>query len=156
MDKQHSNDGNARNIGDQGSGSSMGKDLNKDIGGNDHISSKTVGFGNLDNGIDTSQSLDNSLDKSASDMHKTIDKAAEAAKPMAERLVSTAHTSVDKMSSVLTDASGRLDEKSKQLQDAYGRFADSGREYVRTSPATSVLIALAAGYTLSKLFGRRN
>ena len=156
MDNQKSQQGNGSNIGNDGSGSSMGKDLNKDIGGNDHISSKTVGFGNLDNGIDKSQSLDKSLDKSASDMHKTSDKAAEAAKPMAERMVSTAHTSVDKMSSVLTDASGRLDEKSKQLQDAYGRFADTGREYVRTSPATSVLIALAAGYTLSKLFGRRN
>ena len=170
MDNQKSQQGNGSNIGNDGSGSSMGKDLNKDIGGNDHVSSKSVGFGNLDNGIDKSQSLDKttladtqlnktldkSLDKSASDMRKTIDKAAEAAKPMAERLVSTAHTSVDKMSSVLTDASGRLDEKSKQLQDAYGRFADTGREYVRTSPATSVLIALAAGYTLSKLFGRRN
>ncbi len=171
MDNQKTQQGNGSNIGNDGSGSSMGKDLNKDIGGNDHITSKTVGFGNLDHGIDKSQSLDKSadksqdttqaksldkqLDKSATDMHKTIDKAAEAAKPMADRLATTAHTSVDKMSSALTDASARLDEKSKQLQEAYGRFADTGREYVRTSPATSVLIALAAGYTLSKLLGRR-
>jgi ElaB/YqjD/DUF883 family membrane-anchored ribosome-binding protein len=70
--------------------------------------------------------------------------------------VSTAHSSVDKVSSALSGASASLDEKSKQLSEAYGRFADTGREYVRTSPATSVLIALAAGYTLSKLFGRRN
>jgi len=166
MDNQKPQQGNGSNVGNDGSGSSMGKDINKDIGSSDHVSSKTVGFGNLDHGIDKSQSLEKSqsldksldakLDKSATEMHKTIDKAAEAAKPMGDRLVSTAHTGVDKMSSVLTDASARLDEKSKQLQDAYGRFADTGRDYVRTSPATSVLIALAAGYTLSKIFGRRN
>ncbi len=189
MDNQKPQQGNGSNIGNEGSGSSMGKDLNKDIGGNDHVTSKTVGHGNLDHGIDKSpaqsldkspsqsldksstqsadkstdkpqattqaKSLDQQLDKSAADMHKTIDKAAEAAKPMADRLATTAHTSVDKMSSALTDASARLDEKSKQLQEAYGRFADTGRDYVRSSPATSVLIALAAGYTLSKLLGRR-
>ena len=183
MDNQKSQQGNGSNIGNEGSGSSMGKDLAKDIGGNDHVSSKTVGFGNLDNGIDKSadksqsldktqsadknqsadktqsadksQSLDKQLDKGTSDLHKTIDKAAEAAKPVTDRLVSTAHSSVDKVSSALSGASASLDEKSKQLSEAYGRFADTGREYVRTSPATSVLIALAAGYTLSKLFGRR-
>lgn len=146
MDNQKPQQGNGSNLANEGSGSSMGKDM----GGNDHISSKSAGFGNLDHGIDKS------LDKSASDMHKTIDKAADAAKPMADRLASTAHSGVDKVSSALTDASARLDEKTKQLGQAYGRFADTGREYVRTSPATSVLIALAAGYTLSKLFGRRH
>lgn len=169
MDNQKTQQGNGSNVGNEGSGSSMGKNVNKETGGNDHVSSKSVGFGNLDNGIDKSQaqseahtqdeSQDKSADKSqgtsAADMHKTIDKAAEAAKPMADRLVTTAHSSVDKMSSVLSDASARLEDKSKQLTEAYNHFADTGRDYVRTSPATSVLIALAAGYTLSKLLGRR-
>ncbi len=75
---------------------------------------------------------------------------------MADRLATSAHAGVDKMSSALTGASARLDEKSKQLGEAYGRFAETGRDYVRTSPATSVLIALAAGFTLSKLLGRRH
>jgi ElaB/YqjD/DUF883 family membrane-anchored ribosome-binding protein len=192
MDNQKPQQGNGSNFGSEGSGSSMGKDLSKDLGSNEHITSKTVGFGNLDHGIDKpldktadkvqdkplSAQFDNQLDKSASDMHKTIDKAAQAAQPMADRLATsahanvdkaaqaaqpmadrlatTAHASVDKVSSALTGASARLDEKSKQLSDAYGRFADTGRDYVRTSPATSVLIALAAGFTLSKLFGRRH
>ena len=89
-------------------------------------------------------------------MHKTIDKAADAAKPLADRLATTAHNSVDKLSSALSGAGSSLEDKSKQLSEAYGRFAHTGRDYVRTSPATSVLIALAAGFTLSKLLGRRN
>ena len=154
MDNQKTQQGNGSNVGTEGSGSSMGKEL----GSTDHISSKSAGFGNLDHGIASqgSDKLDQQLDKSASDMHKSIDKAAEAAKPMADRLASSAHTGVDKVSSALTGASARLDEKSKQLSEAYGRFAATGRDYVRTSPATSVLIALAAGYTLSKLLGRRH
>ncbi len=47
-----------------------------------------------------------------------------------------------------------MDEKARQLTEAYKNFASSGREYVRSSPGTSILVALAAGFTLSKLLGR--
>jgi ElaB/YqjD/DUF883 family membrane-anchored ribosome-binding protein len=56
----------------------------------------------------------------------------------------------------MTDASNRMEEKSRQLSDAYKHFTNTGRGYVRSSPATSVLVALAAGYTLSKLLSRRH
>lgn len=203
MDNQKTNDGNARNVGSAGSGSSMGKDMSKDMGsGSDHISSKTVGMGSLDN-LDktasantqdksstqdrtsslssaqdrtssqdkssqektttatgsmaggTDKSLDKTLDKTATSAHAAIDKAAEAAKPMAERLATSAHASIDKVSNALSGVSGNMDEKSKQLADAYGKFAETGRDYVRNSPGTAVLVALAAGYTLSKIFGGR-
>ena len=182
MDNQKSQQGNGSNVGTEGSGSSMGKDMNKEIGGTEHVTSKTVGFGNLDHGIDKAaeksqdktaeksqdkqpeqkmdkqaeQKIDKQLDKSATDIHNTIDKVVQGAQPMADRLASSAHASVDKVSSALTGAGATFEDKSKQLGEAYGRFAETGRGYVRTSPATSVLIALAAGYTLSKLFGRRN
>lgn len=204
MDKQNSNDGNARNIGDQGSGSSMGKDLSKDL---DHVGSKGAGFGDLDKAMekfdkaaapatapaasssqdksssfqstsqDKSSSQSSSLDKSstqgqsgstfsganidktvektATTAHSTIDKALGAAAPLAERMATSAHAGVDKVSNALSGVTGNMDEKTKQLTDAYGKFADSGREYVRTSPATSVAVALAAGYVLAKLFGGR-
>ncbi|QPI53046.1 hypothetical protein IV454_02125 [Massilia antarctica] len=96
------------------------------------------------------------MSKGAADMHKTIDKAADAAQPVVERLASSAHASVDKVSGALNGVTGRMDEKARQLTDAYKNFAETGRDYVRTSPATSVLVALGIGYTLSKLLGRRN
>ena len=128
MDNQKSNDGNARYVGSEGSGSSMGRDMSRDAG----------------------------INKGASSVHNTIDKAAEAAQPMAERLATSAHAGVDKVSSALTDVSGRVDEKTKQLGEAYKHFAETGRGYVRTKPATSVLVALGAGFVLSKLLGRRH
>jgi len=155
MDNQKSNDGNASNIGNVGSGSSMGKDMN---GGMDSGSSKTVGFGSLDNGIDKTleKSMDKSIGQGASSMHSSIDKAADAAQPMAERLATSAHAGVDKVVGALSGVGGSMDEKTKQLTEAYGKFAETGRDYVRTSPATSVLVALGAGFVLSKLLGRRH
>lgn len=193
MDNQKTNDGNARNVGSAGSGSSMGKDMSKDLGsGSDHLSSKTVGMGNLDHmdksssasGTErsssqdsssqdksasqtktttatgsivgsTDRSLDKTLDKTATSAHAAIDKAAEAAKPMTERLATSAHSGIDKVSNALSGVSGNMDEKSKQLAEAYGKFAETGRDYVRNSPGTAVLVALAAGFTLSKIFGGR-
>jgi ElaB/YqjD/DUF883 family membrane-anchored ribosome-binding protein len=141
MDNQKSNDGNARNIGSEGAGSSMGKDMGSSTGGN---SGGAKGQGGA------------SIDKSAAELHKTIDNAAESAQPMADRLASSAHAGVDKVSGALTDVSARMDEKTKQLGEAYNRFAETGRGYVRSSPATSVLVALGAGFVLSKLLGRRH
>lgn len=137
MDNQKQNDGNARNIGNEGSGSSMGKDLGRSTGGN----------------LGGSTGAD--LGKTASDLHQSIDKAADAAPAMADRLASSAHAGVDKVQGALSDATNKVGEKSKQLSEAYKNFAETGRDYVRSSPATSVLVALAAGYTLSKLLGRR-
>ncbi len=135
MDNQKSNDGNARNIGTEGSGSSMGKDLGTNRAGEN-------------------KSAD--LAKSATEAHKTIDKAADAAQPLVDRLASSAHAGVDKVSGALSGTGERLDEKTRQLAEAAKHFADTGRGYVRTSPATSILVALAAGFTLSKLLSRRH
>lgn len=131
MDNQKSNDGNARNVGSEGAGSSMGRDM----GGN---------------------GINQGINQGANDMHQTIDKAADSAQPMVDRLASSAHQGVDKVSGALTGVSARMDEKTKQLGEAYNKFAETGRGYVRSSPATSVLVAVGAGFVLSKLLGRRH
>ena len=87
------------------------------------------------------------------EMHKTIDKAAEAAQPIVERVVSSAHAGVDKLSGLLSSASGQFSNRSAQMGDTYQQLADSGREYVRNKPGTAVAIALGAGYILAKLLG---
>jgi ElaB/YqjD/DUF883 family membrane-anchored ribosome-binding protein len=86
-----------------------------------------------------------------SDLHSAIDKANEKIPAAAERLASQAHAGVDKMADGIERMGETLDKKGV----AYKRFAESGRTYVRKSPATSVLVALAAGYAVSKLFGMR-
>lgn len=94
-------------------------------------------------------------DRLASTVHDTVDKLAEKVPPAADRLAGAAHTAVDRVADGATQVSEQAAATAKQLGAAYTRFAESGRNYVRTSPATSVLIALAAGYGLSKLLGSR-
>lgn len=151
MDDQKSNDGSARDLGREGAGSSMGKDLgsNRGLGGADSTGSV------IDKAKDMARDLSKDLPTSATDLHKTIDKAAEAAQPVVDRLASSAHAGVDKVSGALAGAGKSMDEKTRQLTDAASRFADTGRQYVRSSPATSILVAVGAGYILSKILGSR-
>ncbi|MES1982022.1 MAG: hypothetical protein V4443_06045 [Pseudomonadota bacterium] len=90
----------------------------------------------------------------ATEMHRTIDKASSAVQPAVDRLASGAHAAVDRMSSAAADASEVLARKSQEFRAAQERLLGKGRECVRENPATSVVIALAAGYLLSKLLGR--
>jgi ElaB/YqjD/DUF883 family membrane-anchored ribosome-binding protein len=89
------------------------------------------------------------------DLHTTIDKMHEKVPAAADRLATQAHAGLDKVADGIETVSGQLDQQREKLGVAYKRFAESGRNYVRTSPATSVLVALAAGYAVSKLFGFR-
>ena len=90
------------------------------------------------------------------EMHKSIDKAAEAAQPMVERVVSSAHAGVDKLSGLLSTAQESFGSRKEQVNDTYQQLADSGREYVRTKPGTAIAIAVGVGYVLAKLLGGSN
>jgi ElaB/YqjD/DUF883 family membrane-anchored ribosome-binding protein len=96
-----------------------------------------------------------SLKDTRSDLHNTIDKYAEKVPAAAERVAASAHAGVDKVADTVGNASAKLDRKSEELGVAYRRMAETGRDYVRKSPAVSVLVAMAAGYAVSRLFGSR-
>ncbi|PHV07927.1 hypothetical protein CSQ96_08560 [Janthinobacterium sp. BJB412] len=89
------------------------------------------------------------------DAHSAIDKVAEQVPPLTNRLAERAHGGVDAVADRADGAADSVAARSRQLADSYKRFAESGRGYVRSSPVTSVLLAAAAGYGLSKLFGPR-
>jgi len=118
-------------------------------------------------GSSASGSSDASKDSSSKDasvlssvkpeeMHKSIDKAAEAAQPMVDRVVSSAHAGVDKLSGLLSSAQESFGTRKEQVNDTYQQLADSGREYVRAKPGTAIAIAVGVGYVLAKLLGGSN
>jgi len=72
-----------------------------------------------------------------------------------DRLGQAAHTGVDKAAERIDKVSDQIGNKSEDLREAYKKFATSGRNYVRNSPTTAVLVALAAGFAVSKLIGSR-
>jgi ElaB/YqjD/DUF883 family membrane-anchored ribosome-binding protein len=90
------------------------------------------------------------------ELHKTIDKAAQAAQPVMDRLATSAHAGVDKVTNMLSGASVSMGQRQQQLTDASQKLMDSTREYVREKPGTAIAIAAAAGFILAKLLGGSN
>jgi ElaB/YqjD/DUF883 family membrane-anchored ribosome-binding protein len=75
---------------------------------------------------------------------KTIDKAT-----------NYAHEAVDKMAQVSNQAADAFDEKGLQLKNAEQRLIKNCQGYVRDNPVTSLGIAVAAGFLLSRLLSGR-
>jgi ElaB/YqjD/DUF883 family membrane-anchored ribosome-binding protein len=103
----------------------------------------------------TADKVQPATDRLASSAHATVDRVADFVPPTADRLASAAHGAVDKVADTANQVSEQAGTRIRELGDAYKRFAETGRGYVRTSPALSVMVALAAGYGLSKLLGNR-
>jgi ElaB/YqjD/DUF883 family membrane-anchored ribosome-binding protein len=67
-----------------------------------------------------------------------------------------AHDTVDKIVNATHQAAEALDEKSEQFIDAEQQIVKNCRSYIKENPLTSVGIAVAGGFLLSRLLsGRR-
>ena len=74
----------------------------------------------------------------------TIDTAAQSA-----------HEAVDKIASATNQAAEALGEKGEQLKNAEQQLMASCRGYVQDNPITSLGIAVAAGFLLSRVLSGR-
>lgn len=86
-------------------------------------------------------------------LHEKIDKVAEGAQPLVDRLVSTAHAGVDRISGLLSGASDSLGQRKGQLGETYSAYSEKSTEYVKTNPGTALLVAAGVGFLLAKLLG---
>ena len=66
-----------------------------------------------------------------------------------------AHDTVDKLTGAACQASEALGEKSDQLINAEQRLIKNCNGYIRDNPVTSIGIAVAAGFVLSRLLSGR-
>ena len=67
----------------------------------------------------------------------------------------SAHDAVDKIVGAANQAADAIGEKGAQLKQAEKQMLDNCRGYVRDNPATSLGIAVAAGFLLSRLLSSR-
>ena len=65
-----------------------------------------------------------------------------------ERMASSAHQAVDKISHAAIQAAQAFNEKSRQIKDTQLQVKDNVRQYVTEHPAASIGIALAAGFLI--------
>jgi len=75
---------------------------------------------------------------------ETVDKAA-----------SSAHEAVDKIAGATNQAAEMLGEKGEQLRNAEQQLIEDCRMYINDNPITSMAIAVAAGFMLSRLLSCR-
>lgn len=72
-----------------------------------------------------------------------------------DKALDSAHEAVDKISAATRQATDALGEKGDQLKRAEEQLLENCRSYVRDHPITSLGIATAAGFLLSRLLSGR-
>jgi len=99
--------------------------------------------------------LERGADKATVAAHGAIDSAADATRPALDNLVANAHTTVDHAGVAASHAATALGGKGDQLNASSQRLFERASVYVRENPATSLGMAVAAGYVLSRLLSSR-
>ncbi|MBK8817254.1 MAG: DUF883 family protein [Methylococcaceae bacterium] len=72
-----------------------------------------------------------------------------------EKASNYAHDVADKIANASNQAAETIEEKGEQLIDAEQRLMKNCQGYVRTNPVTSLAIAAATGFLLSRLISGR-
>ena len=72
-----------------------------------------------------------------------------------DKVSHSAHEAADKITSATSKAAEALGEKGEQLKDAEQQLMENCSGYVRANPLTSLGIAIAAGFLLSRVFSGR-
>jgi len=107
------------------------------------------------NGGNIQHSLERGADKATVAVHEAIDSASEATHPALDHVVANAHKTVDRVGVAAASAAGALGVKGDQLNDGGKRVIERASVYVRENPVTSLGMAVAAGYVLSRLLSSR-
>jgi ElaB/YqjD/DUF883 family membrane-anchored ribosome-binding protein len=72
-----------------------------------------------------------------------------------DKVSHSAHEAFDKIASATSQATEALGEKGEQLKKTEKKLMKNCRGYIKDNPMTSVGIAVAAGFLLSRLLSRR-
>ncbi|WP_340124269.1 hypothetical protein [Methylobacter svalbardensis] len=72
-----------------------------------------------------------------------------------DKVSHSAHEAYDKIADATSETAEALGEKGKKLRKAEQKLMKNCGGYISDNPITSVSIAVAAGFLLSRLFSRR-
>ena len=72
-----------------------------------------------------------------------------------DKISHSAHEAFDKIADVTNQATETLGEKGEQLKNAEQQLMESCRGYVQDNPITSLGIAVATGFLLSRVLSGR-
>lgn len=114
-------------------------------------------FGNVtSNPSDTGAVLGKADDPANAGVHTKIDKVSGIARSAVDSLTAGAHQGLDKATDAASQAAETFDAKRDELKVAQAKLMESCRSYVRQNPITSLGIATAVGYVVSRLLKSRS
>lgn len=113
-------------------------------------------FGNVDlnsgaNQNDTSGMLGKPGDTANAEVHAKIDKVSGVTRSAIDSVAAGAHQGFDKAADATSQAVEAFDTKREELKVAQAKFMESCRSYVQKNPVTSLGIATAIGYVISRM-----
>lgn len=105
--------------------------------------------------------LEGALNMASSGAHAAVDSIAELAddaarkaKPTTNGVAAMAHKAVDKVAGAAAPTAEWLTEQGESLKNTQKKLVHETFSYISTNPLTSVAIALAAGYVISRIIRR--
>lgn len=97
------------------------------------------------------QDLSDSYDSAARASRGGNGQAPTSGSATVDRIATGAHQAVDRLASAATSAANHLNVSGEELMAAKERWAQTCSTYVKDHPLTSLGIAVAAGFVLSRL-----
>lgn len=71
------------------------------------------------------------------------------------RAADSAHSAVDKVADVTSDTADTLTQKGQQIKHKEEQWLENVNQYVQKNPCTSIGIAVAGGFLLSRILSNR-
>lgn len=110
---------------------------------------------NVNEVSDISGGLSRKVDDANNTVHHAIDRASSATGPAVDQVAAGAHQAADRLALAANQAAASLDTATERLKAKQARLMDSCGSYVREKPVTALGIAMAGGFMLGLLAGRR-
>lgn len=95
--------------------------------------------------------LGRGVDRASIGAHDALNQISEVAKPVMDRMASSAHGVINTVAGAATSAVETLGMKGDQLNNAQDKVVEAARKHMRDRPIVSLGIAIAAGWVLSRL-----
>jgi ElaB/YqjD/DUF883 family membrane-anchored ribosome-binding protein len=86
---------------------------------------------------------------------QTTDEENPAMNTTTDKVANFAHETVDSIADASNQARASFDEKSDQIMNAEQQLMKNCQSYVRENPVTSLGLAVAGGFLLSRLLSSR-
>lgn len=102
----------------------------------------------------TLDNLKSGIGRTAAGVYAAIKDATDAVHPAVDNLAASSHMAVDRSRDIASHAADALRVKGDELRNTQARLTETASKYVRAHPLMVLGVAVAVGFTGSRLLSR--